>query len=155
MLNDFEKKILMAVQDGLPMSLTPFKDLALQIGISVEQLLAVLKSWQREGKLRRVGAVVNHFQVGRSAGALVAWDVPASQIDRIGELFASFSEVSHAYQRPSAAGWPYSLYTMVHADSEDRLHSTIMAMSQAGGITSYRELKTLKELKKSTPVYIG
>jgi DNA-binding Lrp family transcriptional regulator len=154
MLNELEKKILAAVQDGLPMTLTPYADLAAKIGISTEQLLAVLKTWKYEGKLRRVGAIVNHFQMGRSVGALVAWEVPAGNIDRLGELFASFSEVSHAYQRPTSAGWPYSLYTMVHGDSDDALRLTITAMRQASGITAFRELKTVRELKKTAPVYI-
>ncbi len=153
MLNVLDKEILAAIQDGLPMTQTPYADLAAAIGISTDQLLVMLNDWKQKGYIRRVGAVVNHFQMGLSSGALVAWDVPAREIDRIGALFASFAEVSHAYQRPASTQWPYSFYTMVHASSEEQLCAVVMAMSRAGGIASFQRLSTVKELKKTTPVY--
>jgi DNA-binding Lrp family transcriptional regulator len=154
MLNDLERKILAAIQHGMPNTLTPYEDMAASIGISVEQLLDTLKTWKTQGKIRRVGAIVNHFQLGYGVGAMVAWDIPKDKIDDTGQLFASFAEVSHAYQRPSAPGWPYTLYTMVHAATAAELDSTIRAMSQASGIEKFQALKTIRELKKVPPTYI-
>jgi len=154
MLNDLERKIVAVIQHGMPNSLTPYEDMAGQIGIPVEQLLDTLKAWKAAGKIRRVGAIVNHFQLGHGAGAMVAWDVPSDKIDAIGQLFASFVEVSHAYQRLSSPGWPYTLYTMVHASGDEELNSVIRKMSQAGGIDAFQALKTIRELKKVPPTYI-
>ena len=70
-MSSIERKILAVLQKGLPKSQRPFHDMANEIGIDTSQLLEVLKDWQQQGKLRRIGAIVNHFKVGLGAGAMV------------------------------------------------------------------------------------
>jgi DNA-binding Lrp family transcriptional regulator len=153
-LSDFEHTILKTIQNGMPMSRSPYQDLSKTIGIPVEKLLAVLRQWQTDGRLRRLGAVVNHFQVGFAAGAMVVWCVPDDRVDAVGELFASFPKISHVYLRASGKQWPYNLYTMVHASGGSELETTIETMSRQSRITDFRVLKTVKELKKVPPTYI-
>jgi len=153
-MSHLERDILNAIQHGMPMSLSPYQDIADDIGISVGQLLEVLRKWKSEKKIRRVGAIVNHFRIGHGAGAMVVWNVPEDHSDQVGMLFASFAKVSHAYRRPSKKHWPYTIYTMVHAGSDAELERTIRAMSEQSGLTEFRELKTVKELKKVPPTYI-
>ena len=153
-LNDTDRKILAAIQHGIPNSLTPYKDLADEIGMTADSLLEILRNWQETRKIRRLGAIVNHFKLGRGTGAMVVWDVPEEDIEKIGELFASFPDVSHAYQRPTSKAWPYSLYTMVHASSVEELESTLKKMSDSSGVTNFLALKTVRELKKVPPTYI-
>lgn len=153
-LNALERKILGAIQHGMPMSRRPYQELSQKIGIPVGRLLETLRQWRAEGKIRRLGAIVNHFQMGHGAGAMVVWSVPEGEIDRVGELFASFSDVSHAYQRPSTPAWPYTLYTMVHASTPEGLNAALQKMSKASGIEKCHVLRTLRELKKVPPTYI-
>lgn len=153
-LNKLEYKILAAVQHGMPMSRTPYQDLADTIGIDPEQLLETIRQWQSEKKIRRGGAIVNHFQIGHGTGAMVVWQVPAERIDEVGECFASFDKVSHAYQRLAKVNWPYTIYTMVHAVDPVDLEQTTQNMTQKSGITEFRILKTVRELKKVPPTYI-
>ena len=153
-LNDTDRKILAAIQHGMPNSLTPYKDLADEIGMTTEDLLENLRNWQETRKIRRLGAIVNHFKLGRGTGAMVVWDVPEEDIEKIGELFASFPDVSHAYERPTSKAWPFSLYTMVHASSVEELESTLKKMSDSSGVTNFSALKTVRELKKVPPTYI-
>lgn len=153
-ITGLERDILNAIQHGMPMSLSPYQDIAKDIGISVDQLLEVLRNWKTEKKIRRVGAIVNHFQIGHGAGAMVVWNVPEDRIDEVGKLFASLPKVSHAYQRPVQKRWSYSLYTMVHASDNEELETTLEAMSRKSGICDYRALKTVRELKKVPPTYI-
>ena len=63
-LGILEKKILSAIQYGMPMSLTPYQDLADKIGVTSEQLLNMLRNWKADKRIRRLGAIVNHFQMG-------------------------------------------------------------------------------------------
>ena len=153
-LSDLEKKVLSAIQHGMPLSLQPYQDLAAEIGIPPEQLLNMLREWKSGKKIRRLGAIVNHFQMGHGVGAMVVWKAPLERIDEVGNLFASFAKVSHAYQRPSKKEWPYTLYTMVHASSPGELDRTLHDMSRRSGITEFRALKTVRELKKVPPTYI-
>ena len=153
-MSDVESKMLAAIQKGLPMSQTPYKDLAAEIGITTEELLEALRDWQQQGKLRRVGAIVNHLKVGFSAGAMVVWRVDPELIEEVGEILAGFKEVSHAYEREISENWPYSIYTMVHGRDADELGMTIENMSKACGVSDYSILATERELKKSAPVYV-
>jgi DNA-binding Lrp family transcriptional regulator len=153
-LSDLEKKVLSEIQHGIPMSAQPYQDLADKIGIVPDQLLQMLRQWKADKRIRRLGAIVNHFQMGHGTGAMVVWSVPEDRADQVGQQFASFSKVSHAYRRPSKKHWPFSLYTMVHATDTDELEQTIRDMSRQSGITEFRALKTVRELKKVSPTYI-
>jgi DNA-binding Lrp family transcriptional regulator len=153
-LSEIEQKILAALQHGLPESQTPFKDIAANIGIETGELLDVLKNWKEQGKIRRIGAIVNHFKVGLGGAAMVVWQVEPEQTDEVGRILAEFEEVSHAYERHTDENWPYSLYTMVHGKSDEDIQRTVQRMSQACGISEYRVLVTEKELKKAPPTYI-
>jgi DNA-binding Lrp family transcriptional regulator len=153
-LSDVEKKVLSAIQHGMPMTLDPYQNLADTIGIAPDQLLQMLRAWKNDKRIRRLGAIVNHFQMGHGIGAMVVWNVPEERADQVGQQFASFSKVSHAYRRPSKKNWPFTLYTMVHATCADELAKTIQDMSRQSGIMEFRALKTVRELKKVPPTYI-
>jgi DNA-binding Lrp family transcriptional regulator len=153
-LTEIERRVLSVLQEGFPDSPTPYADMGARIGLDANQVLAVLKDWRDQGKLRRIGAIVNHFKVGMGGGAMVVWQVAPGRIEEIGKMLAGFKAVSHAYQRPAGPDWPYNLYTMVHgADAQDA-EQTVKRMSEACGIEDYRLLITERELKKVAPTYI-
>ena len=152
--DDMKRRILAVLQDGLPRSRTPYGDLAAALGISADELLTVLGNWTRDGTIRRLGAIVDHFQVGLGGGAMVVWKVGADRVADVGAVFAGFEEVSHAYERQVAPDWEYNLYTMVHGPSQEAVRQTVERMSQAAGVTDYRILSTRKEMKKVAPRYV-
>lgn len=153
-LSDLEARILAILQGGFPGSRTPYKDMAAKAGVETKQFLTVLKDWKRHGKLRRIGAFINHFKVDLSCGAMVVWFVEPERVEQIGSILARFHEVSHAYERQPADNWPYNIYTMVHAADTRELERIIENMSKSCGISNYRILATEKELKKTPPTYI-
>jgi DNA-binding Lrp family transcriptional regulator len=153
-LSDIEKKILAVLQEGFPRTQTPYQDIARFVGIDTQRLLEILKKWKSEGKLRRIGSIVDHFKVGYSGGAMVAWKVEPERIEQVGMKLAGFTEVTHAYERITAQNWPYNLYTMVHGTDIQEVEQTVKCMSQAVGVSDYRILETEKELKKVPPTYI-
>lgn len=153
-LSEIELRVLAALQGGLPKSESPYRDIAVQVEISTEELLSILKNWKQQGKLRRIGAIVNHFKVGLGGGAMVVWRVDPERIKAIGEQLAGFEEVSHAYERHTPKNWPYNLYTMVHAKTAEQAREIIRRMSEACGVSEYRILDTQRELKKVPPTYI-
>lgn len=153
-ISDIERKVLAVLQEGFPRSESPYKDMAEKAGIGTKQLLTVLENWKRQGKLRRVGAIVNHFKVGLSGGAMVVWQVEEERVEKVGEKLAGFREVRHAYERNTVENWPYNLYTMVHGTDFQEVEKTVARMSQACGGSNYRILVTEKELKKVPPTYI-
>ena len=66
---------------------------------------------------------------------------------------ASFKQVSHCYRRNPTNGWPFNLYTMIHANDEESCRQTARNMSQQAGVENYSLLFSRKELKKTSMVY--
>jgi DNA-binding Lrp family transcriptional regulator len=153
-LPSIERRILAVIQDGFPVSRTPYKDVADKAGISTKELFTVLEDWKKQGKIRRIGAIVNHLKIGLSANAMVVWKVESERVEKAGTILAGFEEVSHCYERQTAENWPYNLYTMVHGANEQDVQQTVARMSEACGVSDYRVLFTEKELKKTPPRYI-
>ncbi len=153
--NEVERRILAVLQEGLPRSRTPFDDMAREVGIGTNELLAVLERWKADGTMRRIGAIVDHFQVGMGEGAMVVWKVEPGRVAQVGAFFAGVEEVSHAYERQTPPGWEYNVYTMVHGPTREAVRQTVERMSQVAGVTEYEILWTVKELKKTPPKYVA
>lgn len=147
-LEPTEKSVLAAL-GPLGIEDRPFEALALGRGMTEKRLLAAIGSLRRRGVIRRFGAFVNHTKVGFRANALVVWRVKKAKADSTAVIFSSFDEVSHCYLRETARGWPYSLYTMVHAADRRKCSALIKKMSKASGIADFKVLFTRRELKKT------
>ena len=152
-LPDLEQRILAVIQNGLPLSRTPYKDLAQKAGIRTGQLLGILKKWKKEGKLRRSGAIVNHFKVGLNTNAMIVWQVEKDKVEMIGNLMAGCKEISHVCQRETDDNWPFNLYSMVHGKTVREIESVIEKIKNVDGVLNFRVLYTQKELKKTAPIY--
>ena len=152
-MDESDRRIIAELQGGLADSATPYADAARSLGISVDELLERLGRMRDAGVLRGVRAVLDHRKLGIQGNVLVAWAVPDERTDEVGELFASWAEVSHCVLRRPAPDWPYNLYTMVHAESASRAGAVVAEMAQAGRIADHVLLETVRELKKTPPRY--
>ena len=155
MLTDLEKKIILAVQEDIPVEERPFLNMAKDIGITEEKFLTVLQDLCDRGVIRRLGATLRHQKSGFKANAMIAWQVDEDQVSRIGEIMASFIEVSHCYCRGPKPDWPYNLYTMVHAHDEASCLEIAGKMSEKAGVAHYTALFSQKELKKTSMKYFA
>jgi DNA-binding Lrp family transcriptional regulator len=152
-MNALEKKFIRALESDLPGESRPFLKLAEQFGLSEGELLNSLKALIADGTIRRYGARVSHQRVGFSANVMVIWQAPSEEVEKIGQIMATFAAVSHCYERPTFPGFPYNLYTMIHGRSREECETVIAEISSVSGVTSYRALWSIKEFKKSTPRY--
>jgi DNA-binding Lrp family transcriptional regulator len=132
----------------LPLEERPFAALAEQAGLSEEALLERAQFYLREGIMRRYGAVLNHRRAGFSANGMTGWIVPAARVEAVGQLFAGYREVSHCYERPTYPGWPYNVFTMIHAATEQDVEAIVGRMAQAADVEQYAILFSTKEFKK-------
>ena len=149
-----EKKILRIVQKDLPDSLTPYADIAAQVGCSEEEVLSLLRTLKEEGVIRRFGASIKHQKAGWAHNAMVAWVTGESDVEELGKKAAQNSNVSHCYYRPSSApDWPYELYTMVHGRSSSEVDEVISGLKKELGLKEYSVLASKREFKKISPTY--
>ena len=114
-----ERDLVLAVQDGLPLSTTPYADVAAEIDQPVGWVVETLKRFDAEGKVRRVGVVPNHYALGYTENGMTVWNVPDDLVDEVGPAVASLDFVTHCYERPRHEGvWPYNFFAMTHGRSE-------------------------------------
>ena len=114
-----ERDLVLAVQDGLPVTATPYRDVADALDRDVEWVLRTLKRFVAEGKVRRIGVVPNHYALGYTENGMTVWDVPDELVEEVGPAVASLDFVTHCYQRPRHEGvWPYNFFAMTHGRSE-------------------------------------
>ncbi|MBU3831708.1 MAG: winged helix-turn-helix transcriptional regulator [Candidatus Desulfovibrio faecigallinarum] len=149
-----QKDILRIVQADLPDSLTPYADIAREVGTSEEAVLELLRSLKEEGVIRRFGASIKHQRTGWNVNAMVAWIVERERVEEVGTKASEHDHVSHCYYRPSSAeDWPYELYTMVHARSNEECTKVIEELRAMTGLGDYLVLTSIRELKKCSPTY--
>ena len=153
MLSQQEIEIVRYLQGDIPLVDQPYADLAVQLKISEPELLEKIKELQQRGIIRRFGAILRHRKAGVSANAMVVWQVSADEVKRIGSLMAASPAVTHCYQRPTAAGWPYNLYTMVHGRSREECEALVRDLAAAAGNSNYRLLYGIEEFKKTSMHY--
>lgn len=153
MLTEIEKKVIAATQGDMPVTKRPYQEIAEKIGVSEEELIATLQDLCDRGIVRRFGATLRHQKSGITANAMVAWQVDETVVEQAGETLAGFSAVSHCYRRDPAPGWPYNLYTMVHAKNEEECLDTTRKMARQADIENFAVLFSRRELKKTSMQY--
>ena len=106
------------------------------------------------GVIRRFGASIKHQRTGWNVNAMVAWIVERERVEEVGTKASEHDHVSHCYYRPSSAeDWPYELYTMVHARSNEECTKVIEELRAMTGLGDYLVLTSIRELKKCSPTY--
>ncbi len=126
-LNDVEKKLLNEYQKDLPISPTPFADIAQNLGISEALVLQILQRLQGLGIISRVGPVFKPNKIG--ASTLAAMSIPEDQLESVAQQISSHPEVNHNYEREDR----YNLWFVVTASSQERLEQVLANMEQQTG----------------------
>ena len=149
-MDDSDLQLLKLAQSGVPITSQPYLAWAKELGWSEEEVIRRLSDLEKEGIIRRFAATIGHRALGILANAMIAWQVPAGDVEATGSIFASFEEVTHCYERLTVPEWPYNLYTMVHSRSRDDCIKITLRLSQASGMNEYRILFSEKEYKKTS-----
>lgn len=124
MIDDRDRALIVATQEGLPLVARPYQALAEQLGWEADEVMRRLQSLLDNGIIRRIGAVPNHYAIGWTANGMTVWDVADDQVDRLGEAVGGLDFVTHCYRRPRALpAWPYNLFAMVHGSSRDEVRA--------------------------------
>jgi len=117
-MNAFDRALVKATQGGLALVPEPYEQIARELGVSQEDVLAGLRRMLADGRIRRIGAVPNHYALGYTANAMSVWDVADEAVDELGRRIGALPFVTHCYRRPRRLpDWPYNLFAMVHGRS--------------------------------------
>jgi len=152
-LTERDKQLVCALQEDLALVPRPFDAPAASVGLTAEELLDEARRLQEYGYLRRFAAILYHRRAGFRANAMGVWAVPDDRVAEIGPRMASFTAVSHCYQRPTYPDWPFSIFTMVHGRTPEECNAILAAISRETGISEYRALYSTREWKKTRVRY--
>ena len=152
-ITEWDKRVIRAAQEDLPLVSRPFDPMAARLGISVPQLFAQLDEYQQRKLMRRYSAVLYHRRSGFRANAMIVWQVPPERAAAVGMIMAENPAVTHCYERPTFPDWPYSHFTMVHAPTRDECEAIGRDIAQATGITDNLLLYSTREYKKTRVRY--
>ena len=155
MLNKLEKKVIAALQGDIPICARPYRELAERTGITEKEFLATLADLRRRDLIRRFGATLRHQKSGYSANAMGAWQVAESRVEEVGRIMAACRQISHCYRRNPTRNWPYNLYTMIHAESEDACWNIARDLAKQTRVEHFTLLFSRRELKKTSMTYFA
>lgn len=123
-MNDAD--VVRALQHGLPLVPRPYHALAASLGVAPEALMARLRAMLADGRVRRIGAVPNHYALGYVANGMSVWDVDDAALGELGPRVGALPFVSHCYRRPRRLpAWRYNLFAMVHARSREEVEAKL------------------------------
>ncbi len=126
--------IIKALQGPMKAVERPYDEAAGEVGMSTEELLDRLGDMIDRKILRRVAAILFHRRAGFSANGMGVWKVPEDQILEVGGRMAAVRGISHCYQRPTYADWPYSVFTMAHGRSKEECDAVLDSIAQENGM---------------------
>ena len=114
-LDLLDRRLVGAIQDGLPLTARPYAAVAERIGLSEAQVIRRIGRLLCDGVIKRLGVVVRHHELGYCANAMVVFDAPDDRVDALGERLARLAPVTLCYRRTRRPPiWPYNLYCMLH-----------------------------------------
>jgi DNA-binding Lrp family transcriptional regulator len=142
-----------ATQGPMPDVAEPNAPPAEKHRVPVGTVLERLESLRERGGLRRVAAILYHRRAGFSANGMGVWAVPEGEILETGKRMAAFRGISHCYQRPTYADWPYSVFTMAHGRSKEECDAVLDAIAGEFAIDDRTTLYSSTEFKKTRLLY--
>jgi len=132
--DDFDIAVIRALQGPMEAIERPYDAAAAQVGRSVPEFLAHLEGMVERKILRRVAAILFHRRAGFSANGMGVWKVADPDILEVGTQMASVRGISHCYERPTYADWPYSVFTMAHGRSKEECDAILQSIADEHGL---------------------
>ncbi len=117
--DDTDIAVIRALQGPMEVTDRPYDAPAAEVGMGTDAFLDHLRGMVDRKILRRVAAILFHRRAGFSANGMGVWKVPEDRIMEVGGRMAAVRGISHCYQRPTYADWPYSVFTMAHGRSKE------------------------------------
>jgi DNA-binding Lrp family transcriptional regulator len=131
-MDEIDRNIINTLQNCFPVCAAPYQQVAGQLGLTEQELIARLKVLLNNGTLTRFGPLYNAEQMG-GALTLAAVKAPEDQFDEVTRIINSFPEVAHNYARDHELNMWFVLAT----ETPEQIRQTITAIEQQTGLTVY------------------
>jgi len=151
-LDEIDHALIRATQTGLPLTPSPYGDIALGLGLGPDEVEQRLQRLLDVGVIRRIGIIPNHYRLGYRANGMSVWDINDEAVDAMGEMIGKLNFVSHCYRRPRhLPDWPFNLFAMVHGTTRETVEAKVQDIRDllAENVRDHRILYSNRILKKT------
>jgi Transcriptional regulators len=128
-MDDTDRAIVNALQDGFPVSERPFAEAAARLGLSEWDLIDRVAALKDAGILTRFGPLYNVERFGGHM-TLAAMAVPEEVFEGVAALVNAFPEVAHNYARRHRL----NMWFVVAAESRRRVEGVLAEIRACTGL---------------------
>jgi DNA-binding Lrp family transcriptional regulator len=144
-MDDVDRRIVNALQDGFPVCERPFAEAAGGLGLTEDELIARVDRLLADGTLTRFGPL---FDVARLGGrfVLAAMQVPHEDFERVAAIVNGEREVAHNYEREHSL----NMWFVLAASTDDDVDAAIARIETQTALPVYafpKEREFFVELK--------
>lgn len=137
-LDEIGRRLVMALQEGLPLFIRPFSILASRVGCNEDELLERIRRWCAEGTIKRFGVVVPSDGPDEGVSAMLVQDVPDALVEQVGNQLAGEEAIALCYERARVLpDWPYNLYSILRGPSREEVCGRIEATRRRLGLSGF------------------
>jgi DNA-binding Lrp family transcriptional regulator len=142
-MDSIDASIVNRLQEGLPVCQRPFDDVAVTLGLSVDELLSRVQRLLDTRVLTRFGPMFNAENIG-GALSLCAMQVPDNRYEQVAAEVNAFPEVAHNYERDHLLNMWFVLAT----EHPEQAGAVIRQIEQTTGCQVY-------DMPKQEEFFIG
>ncbi|WP_455217673.1 AsnC family transcriptional regulator [Kaarinaea lacus] len=142
-LEALDVSIINELQNGLPISIRPYADMARKLGTSEDELLLRLQRLLQDRVLSRFGPMYDAEKLG-GAFSLVAMQVPEHRYEEVCELVNAYPQVAHNYRREHA----FNMWFVLATESREEIDTINHEIEQRSGLKVFN-------LPKQHEFYVG
>jgi Transcriptional regulators len=131
-LSEIDRRIINALQDGIPLCEHPYGEAAERIGLTEQKLRARLIALRDSGVITRIGPM---FRAERMGGGvtLAAMRIPREDFERVARLVNAYDEVAHNYERDHE----FNMWFVVASEDPDRVEQVLREIERKSGYPVY------------------
>ncbi|WP_018151789.1 Lrp/AsnC family transcriptional regulator [Leeia oryzae] len=128
-LTDIERLLVNRLQDGLPITATPYADIAHELGLTETEVISTIETLLANGVLTRFGPM---WQIEKAGGTftLAALAVPEDDIERVAGIVNAMPEVAHNYLR----NHHYNMWFVVATTSDAGCQQVLRTIEDQTGL---------------------
>jgi DNA-binding Lrp family transcriptional regulator len=152
MITEEEIKISRCIQEDISLEQRPFASIGARTGMEEGEVIDTINGLRERGVIRKFGAILRHREAGYRENAMVLWAVPEEDLEKTGEILASYKEITHCYGRTPPFEGRYNLFSMLHS-AKGSLEECVRKISEAIDISDYLVLRSEEEYKKTSMEY--
>jgi DNA-binding Lrp family transcriptional regulator len=131
-MDEIDKKIINNLQNGFPICDAPYKQVAEQLELTEQDLIARLTLLLDNGTLTRFGPLYNAELMG-GALTLAAVKAPEERFDEVATIINAYPEVAHNYARSHEL----NIWFVLATELPEQISQTIISLEQKTGLTVY------------------